>query len=171
MSNLSLPEPWLRGPVEGIAPVLQPCAHALIQAQEDIAALAPTVPAVVLWEAAGAASAGFHALHLAGALDRLFTYARGESLNEMQKAAARAEAVSHPELDGAALVAIVDVAIGRALGQLRATPAESVLDVRLVGRAQLPSSVLGLLFHAAEHSTRHSGQFISTVKLLTVSDA
>ncbi len=171
MSNPSLPEPWLRGAVERIAPVLQPAAHALIQAQEDIAALAPTVPGDVLWEVAGAASAGFHALHLAGALDRLFTYARGESLNDAQKTAARAEAGPHPELDGAALVALVETAVGRALDQLRATPAETVLDVRLVGRGQLPSTVLGLLFHGAEHSTRHSGQFISTVKLLTVADA
>jgi hypothetical protein len=167
MSNSNLPEPWLRGPVEGIASVLQPAAHALIMAREDIAALAPAVPTDVLWRDAGAASAGFHALHLAGALDRLFTYARGEALNDAQKAAARAEAAPRTDLDGAALVAIVNEAVEKALGQLRATPAESVLDERKVGRAGLPSTVLGLLFHGAEHCTRHSGQFISTVKLLS----
>jgi hypothetical protein len=167
MSNSNLPEPWLRGPVEGIAPVLQPAAHALIMAREDIAALAPAVSTDVLWRDAGAASAGFHAVHLAGALDRLFTYARGEALNDAQKAAARAEATPRPDLDGAALVAIVNDAVEKALGQLRATPAESVFDERKVGRAGLPATVLGLLFHGAEHSTRHSGQFISTVKLLS----
>jgi hypothetical protein len=135
-------------------------------AREDIAALAPTVSADVLWRQAGAATAGFHALHLAGALDRLFTYARGEALNDAQKAAARAEAAPRPDLDGAALVALVNEAVDRALEQLRVTPAESVLDERKVGRAGLPSTVIGLLFHGAEHSTRHSGQFISTVKLL-----
>jgi hypothetical protein len=166
MSNPNLPEPWLRGPVEGIAAVLQPAAHALIMAREDIAGLAPTVNPDVLWRQAGAATAGFHALHLAGALDRLFTYARGEALNDAQKAVARAEAAPRPDLDGAALVAMVDAAVSRALDQLRATPADSVLDERKVGRAGLPSTVIGLLFHGAEHSTRHSGQFISTVKLL-----
>jgi uncharacterized damage-inducible protein DinB len=166
MSTPNLPEPWLRGPVPGIAPVLQPAAHALIQAREDIASLAPTVPGDVLWRAAGAATAGFHALHLAGALDRLFTYARGEALNDAQKAAARAEATPRPDLNGTALVAVVNDAVDKALDQLRATPAESVFDERKVGRAGLPSTVLGLLFHGAEHSTRHSGQFISTVKLL-----
>lgn len=166
MSTPTLPEPWLRGPVPGIAPVLQPAAHALIQAREDIAALAPTVSADVLWHEAGAATAGFHALHLAGALDRLFTYARGEALNDAQKTAARAEAAPRLDLDGPALVAIVNDAVDKALDQLRATPAASVFDERKVGRAGLPSTVLGLLFHGAEHSTRHSGQFISTVKLL-----
>jgi len=166
MSNTNLPEPWLRGPVDGIAPVLQPVAHALIQAREDIAVLAPSVPAEILWKEAGAATAAFHALHLAGALDRLFTYARGEVLNDAQKAAARAEATPRLDLDGVAVSAIVDAAVEQALAQLRATPADSVFDERKVGRAGLPSTVLGLLFHGAEHSTRHSGQFISTVKLL-----
>lgn len=162
---MSAPEPWLRGPVDGIAPILLPAAHALLQANEDVATLAPTVPVDLLWRTQGAATAGFHLIHLAGALDRLFTYARGEMLNDAQKAAAKAEAVPYPELDGAALARIVDEAIQRALAQLRATPAERVLDERRVGRAGLPSTVLGCLFHGAEHSTRHSGQFITTVKI------
>ncbi|HVW05924.1 MAG TPA: DinB family protein [Vicinamibacterales bacterium] len=162
---MSAPEPWLRGPVDGIAPVLMPAAHALLQANEDVATLAPTVSVDLLWRAHGAATAGFHLIHLAGALDRIFTYARGEMLNDAQKAAAKAEAVAHPERDGAALARIVDEAIQRALAQLRATPAERVLDERRVGRAGLPSTVLGCLFHGAEHSTRHSGQFITTIKI------
>lgn len=166
MSPINTPEPWLRGAVTGIAPVLQPAAHALLQAREDIAMLAPTLLTELLWRQAGAATAGFHALHLAGALDRLFTYARGEMLSDAQKAAARAESIPHPEIDGEALVATVEAGVERAMAQLRATPAESVLDERKVGRAGLPSNVLGLLFHAAEHSTRHSGQFITTARLL-----
>jgi hypothetical protein len=160
-------EAWLRGPVPGVAPVLQPAAHALIQANEDIAGLAPSVPTDVLWAELGAATAGFHLLHLAGALDRLFGYARGETLSEAQKTVLRAEAVPHPELDGAALAAHVADAVERALGQLRATDPERVFDERKVGRAGLPSTVLGLLFHGAEHTTRHAGQFITTVRLLT----
>ena len=166
MSVPTLPEPWLRGPVDGVAPVLQPAAHALLQAQEDIAAHARELPAEVLWQATGAATAGFHALHLAGALDSLYTYARGEALSESQRAALKAESMPHPELDGPALIRIVDDAVGRALDQLRDTPAERILDERRVGRAGLPSTVLGLLAHGAEHSTRHSGQFITTVRLL-----
>lgn len=163
---MSTPEPWLSGPVDGVPAVLQPAAHALLQAQEDIHVHARDLPAELLWRQAGAATAGFHALHLAGALDRLYTYARGEALSETQRAALKAEAVPHPELDARALIARVDEAVARAIDQLRSTPADSVLDERKVGRAGLPSNVLGLLFHGAEHSTRHSGQFITTVKLL-----
>lgn len=163
---MSTPEPWLSGPVDGVPAVLQPAAHALLQAQEDIDVHARDLPAELLWRQAGAATAGFHALHLAGALDRLYSYARGEALSETQRAALKAEAVPHPELDARALIARVDEAVARAIDQLRSTPADSVLDERKVGRAGLPSNVLGLLFHGAEHSTRHSGQFITTVKLL-----
>jgi DinB superfamily len=160
-------EVWLRGPVEGIPAILQPAAHALIQVNEEVAALAPGVPIEVLWRETGTATAGFHLLHLAGALDRLYTYARGLALDDAQKAAARAEAVPHPELDGAALAALVGEAVARALAQLRATPPESAFDARAIGRAGLPSTVIGCLFHGAEHSARHAGQFISTAKTVS----
>jgi hypothetical protein len=167
MAHNTTIEVWQRGPIDGIAPVLQPAAQALIQAQEDITALAPAVPTEVLWARRNAATAGFHLLHLAGALDRLFTYARGEALSDEQKATARAEATPRPDLDGTALAGIVAAAVDTALSQLRATDPESIFEFRGVGRAQLPSNVLGLLFHAAEHSSRHAGQFITTVKMLT----
>jgi uncharacterized damage-inducible protein DinB len=60
---------------------------------------------------------------------------------------------------------VVSAAIEHALAQLRATDPSTLLDARSIGRAGLPSTVLGCLFHGAEHSTRHAGQFISTVKL------
>ncbi|MCC7007647.1 MAG: DinB family protein [Acidobacteria bacterium] len=158
-------EAWLSGPVERIPPILQPAAHALLQARDDVEALAAMVPFDRLWATNGAASAGFHLLHMAGALDRLFTYARGEALNDVQRAAAKAEAVPHPELDGAALARLVHDAVDRALAQLRQTDPATVLDERRVGRLGLPSTVIGCLFHGAEHTARHAGQFITTVKL------
>lgn len=79
----SQPEPWLRGPVDGIATGLQPVAHAFIAAREDVTApLADVTPAQVWLQPGGAASIGFHLMHLAGATDRLLTYARGESLTD-----------------------------------------------------------------------------------------
>lgn len=164
----SIPEMWLTGPVPGVPPLLQPAAHALLQARAEVAATAPTVPAEALWQANGAATAGFHLLHMAGALDRLFTYARGEALSESQKAAARAEAEAQPNLDGAAVAARVEAAIDRALDQLRATDPRTLTDERKVGRAGLPTTVIGALFHGAEHTARHAGQFITTVKLAGV---
>jgi hypothetical protein len=66
----------------------------------------------------------------------------------------------------ATLVAEFDAGVDRALTQLRVTDASSLLEPRGVGRAQLPSTVLGLLFHAAEHTQRHVGQLITTAKIV-----
>jgi len=161
-------EAWQRGPVPGFEPLLMPIVHALIQVQEDLQRLVSAVPADHVWQRpGGAASIAFHVSHTGGALDRLFTYARGESLSEPQRAAARAEGKpADPPASLAALVADVNATIERAFDQLRAMTADSLLDERKVGRAGLPSNVLGLLFHAAEHCTRHVGQAITTAKIL-----
>ena len=161
-------EAWQRGPVPGFDPLLMPIVHGLIQVQEDLQRLVSVVPAEHVWQRpGGAASIAFHVSHTGGALDRLFTYARGETLSDAQRAAARAEGTpADPPGTLMTLVADVSATIERAFDQLRATKAESLLDERKVGRAGLPSNVLGLLFHAAEHCTRHVGQAITTAKIL-----
>ena len=168
MTTPTHPEAWLRGPVDGFEPLLMPVVHALIQVREDVERLVARVPAAHTWECpGGAASIGFHVRHLGGALDRLFTYARGEALSDSQKAALRAEGdPGDPAPPLADEAAGMNASIERALRQLRATPRDDLLTARRVGRAGLPSTTLGLLFHAAEHSTRHVGQAISTAKIL-----
>ena len=169
MTTLTQPEPWLRGPVDGFEPLLMPVVHALIQVREDIENLVARVPAEHTWERpGGAASIGFHVRHLGGALDRLFTYARGEALSDTQKAAMRAEGDLRvdPAPSLADVAADMNASIERALEQLRTTTRDDLLTARTVGRAELPTTTLGLLFHAAEHSTRHAGQAISTAKIL-----
>jgi uncharacterized damage-inducible protein DinB len=159
------PEPWLRGPLPDVDPYLMPAAHALVQSGEDLARAVEGLDAQALWaRPGGAASVGFHLRHIPGALDRLLTYARGEVLNDAQRAAAKAEA--QDEGDVASLLAGVRAGIERALGQIRATSREALLDPRPVGRAGLPSTVLGLIFHAAEHTQRHTGQVIATAKVV-----
>jgi hypothetical protein len=159
------PEVWLRGPLPDYAPVLMPVAHALLQAREDVERVAVNATAEELWHRpGGAASAGFHLQHLAGSLDRLLTYARGESLDEAQRAALMREGTGGAE--AAVLVAGVLAQIDRALEQLRNTPVATAGEPREVGRARLPSTVLGLLVHAAEHTARHVGQLITTLKVV-----
>src|SRR5512139_1720474 len=164
----SKPEVWLRGAVEGYEPLLMPVVHSLLQAREDIEQLAATVPASHVWVTpGGAASVGFHVRHLGAALDRLFTYSRDEALTDAQKAASRAEELpGNPPASLAAVAAEASREIERALEQLRALTAAQLLEPRGVGRAKLPSTRLGLLFHAAEHCTRHAGQAITTAKIL-----
>jgi uncharacterized damage-inducible protein DinB len=169
MSNTRQPEVWLRGPVAGIPALLQPVAHGLLQCREEVKEhVAPLEPEQIWARPGGAASIGFHVRHAAGSLDRLFTYARGETLSAAQKAALAVETEADVAPGAAArLVAHFDEAVDRALEQLRATREQSLLDFRGVGRAQLPSTVLGLLFHAAEHTQRHAGQLATTVKVVT----
>ena len=64
------------------------------------------------------------------------------------------------------VAADMNASIERTLEQLRTTTRDDLLTARTVGRAGLPTTTLGLLFHAAEHSTRHAGQAISTAKIL-----
>jgi uncharacterized damage-inducible protein DinB len=168
MANQTLPEVWLRGPIADIPPLLQPVAHSLMQCREELSAIIPTLTADQLWERpAGAGSIGFHLRHAAGSLDRLFTYARGEMLSVAQRAAFAAEGAAdlapHP---AARFLAVFEETVQRSLEQLRNTPEQSLLDARAVGRAGLPSTVLGLLFHAAEHTQRHAGQIVTTAKIV-----
>jgi uncharacterized damage-inducible protein DinB len=170
MTSTQSPEPWLRGPVPGVAPLLQPVAHALQQAVEDIRRVVTPLDITALWaRPGGAASVGFHVLHAAGALDRLFTYARGEMLSTEQLASLKAEtAPEEGRASARQLVAGFEAQVERALAQLRATSDDRLTEPREVGRAKMPSTVIGLLFHAAEHTQRHVGQTIATVKVVSV---
>jgi len=165
---MTQPEAWMRGPVDGIPPLLMPVAHALIGAREEVAAAIQALETDVLWSRpGGAASAGFHARHLAGSLDRLFTYARGEGLSDEQFAALpREQAPGDPPPTARELIHVVETQVEKALAQLRATDEATLLEFRGVGRKQLPSNVLGLLFHAAEHTQRHVGQVVTTVRVM-----
>jgi uncharacterized damage-inducible protein DinB len=181
------PEVWLRGPVPGVPPLLQHVAHALLQAAEDVERVTDGLPEALLWtRPGGAASVGFHLQHLTGVVDRLFTYARGESLSEAQRQALAAEAPAaeargteargtqapaaearHGEVaaDLVSLVTAFRRQVEAAVDQLRRTDEAQLTESRGVGRAQLPSTVIGLLSHAAEHAQRHVGQLLVTVRV------
>lgn len=164
----SQPEAWLRGGVPGIPPALQPVAHSFIGAREDAAEPVEGLTDHQLWlEPGGAASIGFHLMHLAGSTDRLLTYARGEALTQSQKEALAAERTPpNPRPSAVALLRGWETAVDRALLQLGATPEADLGAARLIGRAQLPSTILGLLVHAGEHATRHVGQIVTTAKII-----
>ncbi|HEX8850548.1 MAG TPA: DinB family protein [Gemmatimonadaceae bacterium] len=160
---MSDPEVWLRGPIAGIPPFLQPVAHSLLQCRNEVRETLPSLIGDQLWaRPSNAGSAAFHARHAMGSLDRLFTYARGEQLSREQLAALAVEKERDPALNAKHLVAAFDAAVERALAQLRTTDERTLLESREVGRGRLPSTVIGLLFHAAEHTQRHVGQLVTT---------
>lgn len=161
-------EAWLRGPLPGVPPLLQPVAHALVQARDEVTAALAGFPEAALWERpAGVASVGFHLQHLAGVLDRLLAYARAEALTTEQLAALRAEGVPDDTSTASELGTAFATAVERALDQIRRTDESTLLDPRGVGRQQIPSTVLGVLVHAAEHTTRHVGQLLVTARVVT----
>ena len=145
--------------------------HSLLQVRDELAALAASsLSSEQLWaRPGGAAAVGFHVIHLAGSLDRLLTYARGDGLNSRQRAALEAEESADPTRESAALFEEALAAIDLAIAQVRATPVETLGEARRVGRGALPSTVRGLLFHAAEHAQRHAGQIVTTVKVVGAS--
>ncbi|HET9983770.1 MAG TPA: DinB family protein [Longimicrobiales bacterium] len=161
-------EAWLRGPIPGVTPLLMPVAHAIVQAADDAEGAAAGLGPEELWaRPGGAAAVGFHLRHIAGVLDRLFTYARGEALSAAQLRALEAEGdPGTPPAAASELIGALRGAVERALEQLRATPADGLLEPRGVGRKQVPSNVIGLLFHAAEHAQRHTGQIVATAKVV-----
>jgi len=164
MSNK--PEVWLRGPLTDIPALLEPVAHALLQAREEVNDLIAGFPEELLWERpAGLASPGFHLQHLAGVISRLFTYARGEQLNQQQLNSLAAEGKPNG-LNIGSLISIFNRQVDEALIQLRETDPSILIESRGVGRANLQSTVIGLYVHAAEHTMRHVGQLLVTAKIL-----
>ncbi len=162
-----LPEIWLTGPVPEVPALLQPVAHALLQVQRELKEILVNFPEQKLWEKPkGMASAGFHLQHLSGVLDRLFTYARSEVLTETQLLFLKNEGVENSAITIEKLLQEFDLQIEKSIIQLKNTKSETLTEVRFVGRKQIPSTHIGLIFHAAEHSTRHLGQLLVTANFL-----
>ena len=162
---------WQRGPIDGIPALLQPIAHALLQAKDEIHDLMDGFPDRLLWEKpAGVASPAFHLQHMSGVIDRLFTYAKRKLLNAEQLETLGKEGKEEPGISVQFLLERFDEVLARALADLSFTDPATLTDFRGIGRAQLPSTVIGLLTHAAEHTMRHLGQLIVTVKIVKASD-
>lgn len=160
-------EVWLRGVfIEGVTPLLQPVGHALLQAGEELAIIMKNFKEVYLWsQPGGCASPGFHLLHIPGVLDRLLSYAEGKQLTEDQLAYLKKE-TEIQDVSSAYLEDRCHQQITVTIERLKYFSPDTLIQYRSVGRAALPSTVIGLCTHAAEHTMRHIGQLMVTVKVL-----
>ena len=166
MSEKQTSEVWMRGPIPGIPPLLQPVAHALLQAQKEIPFHLYDFPESRLWaRPSGLASVAFHLQHITGVIDRLFTYARAEMLNENQLLYLASEGTEVAGLNIQSLILSLNAQVTLALEQLKQTKEDELTVRRGIGRKQIPTTLIGLLFHAAEHTQRHVGQLLVTAKL------
>lgn len=160
-------EYWLSGPIPDVPALLQPAAHALLQSVREVKQYALDFPEDKLWEKPyDRASVGFHLKHLTGVLDRLLTYAKEESLTDEQFQYLKNEANGEDVPSSQKLILDFEHKVDEALAFFKNIPETTLTDERFVGRKKLPTTVIGLLFHAAEHSQRHVGQLLVTVSVL-----
>lgn len=161
MENL---EVWMRGPVPEVPDLLQPVAHVLLQILEDLDRQLTAEDDTLLWvKPFGMASVGFHLLHMRGVIDRMFTYAREESLTENQFEYLEQETMKHEELGVDDLLEALSYQVEQAIAQLKHSSAAALTATRYLGRKRIPTTLIGLLFHAAEHAQRHYGQLLVTI--------
>jgi len=167
MTQNEEPEVWLSGPIEGIAALLQPVAHALLQARQEVNEMIKGFPEELLWvKPAGVASVGFHLQHMTGVIDRLFTYARGRELTQEQLDALANEAKPDKTVPVLFLIAAFNRQVDIALYHLYNADTGILTETRYVGRKKIPSTMIGLFVHTAEHVMRHTGQLLVTVNVL-----
>jgi uncharacterized damage-inducible protein DinB len=157
-----VPEPWLRGTIADVHPVIAQLLYSFQQTREDLEYFTDGLSADQVWSRpSGLASVGFHARHLAGSIDRLLTYARGEQLSPVQLAYLKTEAEPTDNV-----IAWLIAQLDEFAQQVRAFDPSTFEQQRKVGRKELPTTVGALLVHIAEHTQRHLGQAIVTAKLL-----
>ena len=158
-------EPWLRGPIDGVPAVVAPVLYSFIQAREDLAEHTAGLTVEQIWaRPLGLAPVGFQLRHIAGSVDRLVTYLMGQPLEEAQMAALRKE--MEPGESREKLLDGMSRALAAAEERIRSINPDSLAEPRVVGRLRLPTTVVGLLVHVAEHTQRHVGQAISAAKLV-----
>ncbi len=158
-------EPWLRGALAGVHPLVMPVFFSFQQVREDLARHTAGLSSDEVWCLVGANSLGFQLKHIAGSVDRITTYLMGESLNSEQLAFLSQEAESEAAALGDLLHLVEECLAGSEKRLLTIDPA-AIYEARIVGRRALPTSVIGLIVHLAEHTQRHLGQVITITNVL-----
>lgn len=159
-------EPWLSGTHTEVPAVARAVLHALELARDDIRKWTDGLSdAEIHAHPLGLPPVSFHTKHIAGSIDRILTYAEGNQLTSDQLAAMKAEQAGAETL--ADLLTELDASLANAAQRIRALASAGNYDEpRAVGRKQLPTSMGGALIHVADHTQRHTGQIVTTAKVL-----
>jgi uncharacterized damage-inducible protein DinB len=169
MSTVSPPapyvEPWLRGTHSDIPAAARAVLHALDLALDDLVKWTDGLSNEEIHsEPLGLTPVAFHLRHIAGATDRILTYAEGGQISAEQLAALKAEQSGEESL--ADLLAAVEKSFANAAERIRTLAGADLNTFRGVGRKQLPTSIGGAMIHVADHTQRHIGQVVTTAKVL-----
>jgi uncharacterized damage-inducible protein DinB len=158
-------EPWLRGTYADVPAVGRAVLHALDLALDDLTKWTEGLSdAEIHAQPLGLPSIAFHLRHISRSTDRLLSYAEGNQLSPEQLAALKAEQSGDETL--AALLAEVEVSFSNAADRIRVLATADMNTFRGVGRKQLPTSIGGALIHVADHTQRHTGQVVTTAKVV-----
>ena len=161
-------EPWLRGIVPGIDPVIGHLLRASQHVREDMERTLSAVSSEAIWHAPdGVTPVGFHAKHIAGSTRRLCTYLAGEQLTAAQMAEMGNE--GNGTETGPELLANLNVSMDEYDARLRSLNPTEFGAVREIGRMRLQTTAISLAIHIAEHSMRHVGLAIAASKLARTS--
>ena len=158
-------EPWLLGGITDLDPLRAGLLYSFRHATRDIAEWTAEVPEEELQMRYGnLASAAFHVRHIAGSVDRLLTYATGHQLSETQLEELRQEEGRPATRSG--LLAELETALTKAEATVRSLDPARYGETREIGRRRVPVPLGVLLLHVAEHTQRHVGQLIMTIKVI-----
>lgn len=144
--------------------MVMPVLFTFAQVREDLSAHLTDLSTEQIWCRTGAGSLGFHLKHITGSVDRLTTYLLGGQLSAEQLSYLQNEDSGDNEL--ADLLAQLDASLQYSEERLRTIDPGTFSDPRTVGRQALPTTVIGLIVHLAEHTQRHLGQAITMSKIL-----
>lgn len=169
-TTLNQVEPWLRGTLTDVDALRRQVLHALELTTEDIHRWCASLSdAEVNVHPLGLPSVAFQVRHIGRSLDRLLTYAEGRPLSAEQHIALAAESL--PDATTLSLLEEFDIALRISADRIRAMDPSRYASPRGVGRENLPTTVAGLLIHCAEHTQRHTGQAITTTKVIVAQRA
>jgi uncharacterized damage-inducible protein DinB len=158
-------EPWLRGTLSDVPVLHRALLHSLEMAQEDTTKWCRDLEDRELHlRPFHLPSVAFQLRHIARSLDRFCTYAEGTPLSpeQFKALASEMDATGNKESIFSELEESLNQTRKRLEAIVRNPPDLPVS----IGRKALPTTLTGLLIHAAEHTQRHVGQAITTAKLI-----
>jgi hypothetical protein len=162
---VTLPEPWLRGPIAGVHPMSAPLLYSFTMVREDLTKWTAGMSTDELWaRPMDLGPVGFHIRHIGGSSERLATYLKGEQLNESQMLEMKKEMEAGSSYDE--LFSRLEEQLLYVEAIVKALDPRTWNDARGVGRKSLPTTVGGLVTHIAEHAQRHVGEAIVTAKIV-----
>ena len=160
--GVQMPEPWLRGPLAGVHPLVMPVFFSYQMVREDLMRYVLPLKADQIWCDIQGATIGFHLKHIAGSVDRITTYLTRGTLTGSQLQALASERQGREAAD--VLYLQLDESLRDSESRLRTIDPAALYEARTVGRKGLPTTVVGLIVHLAEHTQRHLGQVITLCK-------